>query len=68
MIPILFNHDYSSEPAGYLDKDGKIKLRPESGITVEQLVNLKIGYVPKKIVNGVVVEAELVEISLVVKQ
>lgn len=68
MIPIMINHDYSQPPVGYLDKDGKIKLRAESGITPKQLINLEIGYIPKKIENGVITEAELVEISLVAKQ
>lgn len=67
MIPIVFNHDYSQQPVGYLDKDGKIKLRKESGITVQQLVDAKIGYVAKKVVNGVVVEAELTGLSLRIK-
>lgn len=68
MIPIFFNHDYSQLPVGKLDKDGKIKLRKEAGITPEQLVDMEIGYIAKKVVDGVVTEAELVEVSLVVKQ
>lgn len=68
MIPIIFNHDHSGLPVGYLDGDGKIKLHEEAGITPQQLVDMEIGYIPKKIVNGVVTEAELIEISLVVKK
>lgn len=68
MKPITVNHDYSQMPVGYLDKDGKIKLKKDSGITVQQLVDLEIGYIAKKVENGVVIEAELVELSLVVKQ
>lgn len=68
MIPIKYNHDYSELPIGYLDKDGKIKLRKESGVTVEQLCDLEIGYIPKKVIDGVVVEAELLELSIMVKQ
>lgn len=64
----MYNHDYSELPIGYLDKDGKIKLRKESGVTVEQLCDLEIGYIPKKVIDGVVVEAELLELSIMVKQ
>lgn len=66
MIPILTDHDYT-RPSGYLDKDGKIKLSTESGITPKQLVDLGIGYTPKLIENGVIIEAELLELSIVVK-
>lgn len=68
MIPIVFNHDHSQLPVGYMDKDGKIKLRKEAGVTVEQLVNANIGYEAKKVENGVIVEAELTHLNLVVKQ
>lgn len=68
MIPIIYAHDYSQPPMGYLDSNGKIKLRKECGVTPEQLVNLDIGYIARKIEDGVIVEAELVELSLVVKQ
>lgn len=68
MIPIIFDHDFSQPPVGYLDGDGKIKLRKEAGVTPEQLVNVEIGYIPRKVVDGVVVEAELAEISMVFKK
>lgn len=67
MIPILYGHDHSQLPIGYLDKDGKIKLRKECGVTTQQLVDLEIGYIAKKVVDGIVTEAELVELSVVVK-
>jgi hypothetical protein len=66
-IPIIFNHDYNDSPVGFLDGDGKINLNKDAGITPEQLVQAQIGYVAKKVVDGVIVEAELVELSLVVK-
>ena len=65
---VPFGHDHNMPPVGYLDTDGKIKLCPSSGITPEQLCNLEIGYTPHKIVNGEIVEAELTELSLVVKK
>jgi len=66
MIPIIYNHEHDHLPVGYLDDNGKIKLRKDAGITPEQLVNFEIGYVPKKIEDGVIIEAELVELSIVV--
>lgn len=68
MIPILYGHDHNSLPAGYLNTEGKIKLRKEAGITVQQLVNMEIGYIPTKLDGDVVIEAELIEISVRVKQ
>lgn len=68
-IPILFNHDYSQIPVGYLDTDGKIQLRPSSGVTPEMLCDLNVGYIPHKVAeDGTILEAQLVELSLVVKK
>lgn len=74
-IPILYGHDHSQEPAGHLvvdPKRGCFVIELKKGLTVQQLVDAKIGYVPSKIEldedrNEIVIEAILVELSIKVR-
>lgn len=54
-IPITRNFD--KKPIGWM------KLLPD--VKIDEFSRFEIGYIPKKVEDGVIVDAELIEVSLV---
>lgn len=71
-IPILYGHDHSQETAGHLIVDqeqGCLVIELKKGLTVQQLVDAEIGYIPTKVEfdgdgNEIITEAVLVKLSI----